>query len=72
MSAPREDSRWRLRIPAENLDLVITPYLADQELHVSVRYWEGAVGISNADSAALAGSSYVELVGYDDQPSTDQ
>ncbi|GIV96909.1 MAG: carotenoid 1,2-hydratase [Herpetosiphonaceae bacterium] len=71
-SHTRYPARWRLRIPAENLDLVITPYLADQELHVSVRYWEGAVGISNADSAAPAGSGYVELVGYDDQPSADQ
>jgi predicted secreted hydrolase len=35
-------SRWRLRIPAEDLDLEIAPLLADQELDVSFRYWEGS------------------------------
>jgi len=56
-------SRWRLRIPsegAEGLDLEISPLLADQELDVSFRYWEGAVAISgNAE-----GRGYVEMTGY--------
>src|SRR5262249_50888151 len=41
-------SRWRLRIPSEGLDLEITPLLADQELDVSFRYWEGAVSVSGS------------------------
>jgi predicted secreted hydrolase len=53
-------SRWRLRIPAENLDLEITPLLADQELDVSFRYWEGAVAVAGTQS----GRGYVELTGY--------
>jgi len=53
-------ARWRLRIPAEGLDLEITPLLADQELDVSFRYWEGAVAVSgNAQ-----GRGYVEMTGY--------
>jgi predicted secreted hydrolase len=53
-------SRWRLRIPSENLDLEITPLLADQELDVSFRYWEGAVAVAGTQS----GRGYVELTGY--------
>jgi predicted secreted hydrolase len=58
-------SRWRLRIPAAQIDIVITPYLAAQELPVSVAYWEGAVQISGTRGGAhLVGSGYVELTGY--------
>lgn len=59
-------SRWRLRISSEDLDLDIQPYLPDQELDVSVRYWEGAVAASGtANGVPVTGSGYVELVGYD-------
>jgi predicted secreted hydrolase len=58
-------AKWRLRIPAENLDLQITPLLADQELDVSFRYWEGAVAIAGTrGSAPVSGRGYVELTGY--------
>lgn len=59
-------SQWRLQIPDEGLDLEITPYLNDQELDVSVRYWEGAVDVKGmAGSRPIEGSGYVELTGYD-------
>ena len=32
---------WRLRLAAEDLELEVTPLLLDQELRVSVHYWEG-------------------------------
>ncbi|NNJ08762.1 carotenoid 1,2-hydratase [Chloroflexales bacterium ZM16-3] len=58
-------ARWRLRVPAEQIDLEIKPYLADQELPVSVAYWEGAVQVSGSRAGApLGGSGYVELTGY--------
>jgi predicted secreted hydrolase len=60
-------SRWRLRIPsegAEGLDLEIAPLLADQELDVSFRYWEGAVAISGTTE----GRGYVEMTGYAEPP----
>ncbi len=63
-------SRWRLRIPAEGLDIRITPYISDQELDALVRYWEGAVRIEGTSGAQpIGGSGYVELTGYAAQPS---
>jgi predicted secreted hydrolase len=57
--------RWRLRVPTEGLDLEITPYLPDQELDLSVRYWEGAVRVQGMQSGqAVTGSGYLELTGY--------
>jgi predicted secreted hydrolase len=66
-------SGWRVRIPDEDLDLRVTPVLADQELEVSFRYWEGAVdvaawedGSANGSGAVpdVTGRGYVELTGY--------
>jgi len=58
-------ARWRFRISSENLDLRITPYLADQELDLSVRYWEGAVRLEGTvGGAAVTGHGYVEMTGY--------
>ena len=36
---------WTLAVPAADLRLTITPYLADQEMQVSYAYWEGAVKV---------------------------
>jgi len=52
---------WQLR--AADLNLVITPRLPDQELNLTVRYWEGAVAISGSQT----GVGYVELAGYDEK-----
>jgi predicted secreted hydrolase len=61
---------WRLRIPSEDLALRITPHFDDQELDVSVRYWEGAVQVEgSADGESITGEGYVEMTGYgDNQP----
>lgn len=56
----RYPSRWRLRLPAHALSLDIAPVIADQELDLSVRYWEGAVSVVGA----VGGAGYVELAGY--------
>ncbi len=64
-SGARYPSSWRMRVPQEGLDLTITPRVADQELPVSVVYWEGAVSITSAtDAPPLTGLGYVELTGY--------
>ncbi len=58
-------ARWRLTVPALDLALDIKPVLADQELMVSVRYWEGAVDARGVERGrALRGVGYVELTGY--------
>ena len=62
-------SRWRIRIPDEGLDLLVSPLLSDQELvtpaSTGVIYWEGAVegrGTSGGHKVTCLG--YVELTGY--------
>jgi predicted secreted hydrolase len=58
-------SKWRMRIPSQATDLEITPYISDQELGVSVRYWEGAVRIRGTfKGQPISGNGYVELTGY--------
>lgn len=59
-------SRWRLRLPQYDLDVTLTPLVADQEMMVSVRYWEGAVAIDGTGPGGrpVSGRGYVELTGY--------
>jgi predicted secreted hydrolase len=58
-------SAWTVRVPAADLTLNITPFLADQELNVSYAYWEGAVRIEGQQAGqAVRGAGYVELTGY--------
>ncbi len=56
-------SLWRIRVPAQGLDIEVKPRLADQELHQqdkgSPTYWEGAV-----QSDDLKTIGYAELTGY--------
>jgi predicted secreted hydrolase len=61
-SGVRYPARWRLSVPLAELRLEIEPRLADQELRVGTRYWEGGVGMAGS----AAGQGYVELVGYGD------
>jgi predicted secreted hydrolase len=64
-SGVRYPARWRLSVPAAELRLEIEPRLADQELRVGTRYWEGAVAVTGSSGGrAIGGQGYVELVGY--------
>jgi len=64
-SGARYPDRWRLRIPDEDLSLEVRPLLADQELDVSFRYWEGAVAVEGTHRGqSIRGHGYVELTGY--------
>src|SRR5262249_17145084 len=68
-ASPRDGAKypagWRLRVPSASLDVVVKPFLRDQELDLAVRYWEGAVRVDGtADGRVLGGSGDVELVGY--------
>ena len=61
----RYPAGWRLRLPRQGLQLRVEPYLADQELDLSVRYWEGAVRVTGEHQGQpVAGHGYVELTGY--------
>ena len=58
-------ARWRLTDVARDLVLELAPRLADQELSVEPRYWEGAVVVKGREGdRPVAGHGYVELVGY--------
>lgn len=62
-------SRWRLRVPPYDLDVVVSPNLADQEMRTfmstEVTYWEGSVTIRGTRNAKpVDGQGYVELTGY--------
>jgi len=60
-------STWKITIPSESLVLQVTPLVEDQELNLSVRFWEGAVKVSgkqNSDGSIITGYGYVELSGY--------
>ncbi len=47
----RYPSGWRLRLPGDQLDLRIEPLVRDQELDLSVLYWEGAVRVEGTHGA---------------------
>jgi predicted secreted hydrolase len=56
---------WRMRIPGEGVDLRITAPVFDQEMNLSVRYWEGAVEVEGERAGeAVEGVGFVELTGY--------
>lgn len=58
-------SRWQVRVPSIGMVLQVTPQVADQELNVSVIYWEGAVQVRGSrNGKPLSGYGYVELTGY--------
>jgi len=62
---------WKITVPSESLELQVTPAIADQELNLTLRYWEGAVKVSGKykdRNAIVAGQGYVELAGYQPNP----
>lgn len=60
----RYPSEWEVRIPAEGLDLKVTPLLNEQEFAASYStgnyYWEGTCKVEGNTT----GRAYVELTGY--------
>ncbi|QDU66576.1 lipocalin-like domain-containing protein [Engelhardtia mirabilis] len=60
-------SGWTAVVPEKGLELRITPLLPDQELPLSVVYWEGAVQIEGTRAGRpVRGVGFVELTGYAD------
>lgn len=57
---------WRMRVDGHGLDLLVRPVIPNQELDLSVRYWEGAVAVESIDpSSPITGDGYLELAGYE-------
>ncbi len=57
-----------LRVPGARIDLEVRPFVADQELRLGVRYWEGAVRATSAGDGAQLGTGYLEMTGYGEGP----
>ncbi len=58
-------AEWLILIPDLNLELTVKPKIPNQELLVSVIYWEGAVSVSGVRSTRpILGWGYAELTGY--------
>lgn len=64
-------ARWRVRVPALQLDVVVQPTVADQELvnayvpSQPMAYWEGHCTIRGTHAGhAVRGDGYTELTGF--------
>ncbi|MCA9422363.1 MAG: carotenoid 1,2-hydratase [Nitrospira sp.] len=69
VSGARYPHQWTLSIPSEEIELSISPRMADQELvtrrSTGVTYWEGAVDVTGLwKGEDIHGQGYVELTGY--------
>ncbi len=57
--------KWRMEIPRRGLSLTIEACYPDQQLDVSVKYWEGAVKVTGKSGAKdISGKGYLEMTGY--------
>lgn len=60
---------WRVAIPALDLSLDVTAPIRQQELDLTVRYWEGMVRAQGARAGrAIGGRGYLEMTGYASAP----
>lgn len=62
-------SRWRIEIPSAQVDFLVSPNVADQELvteaSTGITYWEGSVsGKGTSKGRAVTVEGYAELTGY--------
>ena len=55
---------WRLHLRGEPQSWRVRALLEDQEMRLSVRYWEGAVQVVSEAGGSELGRGYMELAGY--------
>lgn len=59
---------WQIQIAPLDITMTVTPAMADQELQVTVRYWEGAVRVQGEmGGVPMQGVGYLEMTGYADR-----
>ncbi len=62
----RYPAKWRVSLPSREVELEVEPLLANQELDLAIRYWEGAVRVTGTVAGRRVDErGYVELAGYD-------
>jgi len=66
LDGARYPAGWHVAVPSRGWDLEVEPLLADQELDLTFRYWEGAVSVEGTGEGRrpVSGRGYVELTGY--------
>ncbi len=58
-------SKWKLLIPSKNLNIEAETQIDDQEMKLSVKYYEGTIKVkAKKNGINLNGFGYVELTGY--------
>jgi len=56
---------WQVDVPSQQLALRVRALIPQQEIDLSVRYWEGAVDVRGSrGDVAVRGTGYLELTGY--------
>jgi len=57
--------RWQISVPSEDLRLNVEALLDEQEMALSVNYWEGAVRARGTRRGVpISGRGYLEMTGY--------
>ena len=56
---------WRVQLQGEAHPWRVRALLEDQEMRLSVRYWEGAVEVSDELNGDRLGRGYLEMAGYE-------
>lgn len=60
-------SQWKLNIPKHDLELELATLFPDQEMDVSVRYFEGTLSVSGVmEEEEIGGNGFIEMTGYDE------
>ena len=60
--------QWTLGIPSEELKVDVATVFDDQEMTVSVQYYEGALQVSGKfRDEAIDGNGYIEMTGYEQE-----
>jgi predicted secreted hydrolase len=68
LDGTRYPGGWILRIPEEDATLTLVPRVANQEMNVTFRYWEGALEVAGSwGGEPVEGVGYAELTGYADE-----
>ncbi len=61
-------SKWSIKIPNHNIELECKVQVPDQEMKLSVKYYEGSIMVKGRKGEqAINGSGYVELTGYENK-----
>lgn len=65
----RYPAAWSLQLPSEALALSVVPLVPDQEMRLTVRYWEGAVAVEGTtEGTPISGKGYLEMTRYEVSP----